>query len=143
MLKKAAKHRALAIILIVIIFVACSVLFYSYLLNRKSNVVFGDVASMSYQDAMRKIRENSKSSVSAIFDNKPVSAVSTGLSPGKATGLNPRFFNIGDTPASIYRDENGDWYVIGKLRVLDYSNGQWQENCIVENQRFIYKQLQK
>ena len=115
-----------------------SALLYAYLVNRVASVEFSRVAGMKYEDALAEIRRHRGSATFATFDKKPVEAIAVGLPPGQGCGMNPRFFNVGDTRAAIYRGKGGEWFVLGKFKVLEYANGQWREIAIIQNQRFTY-----
>ena len=115
-----------------------AILVYAVRINRGENVEFDRIASMSYEDAMAEIRAHSGGTTSAVFDGKPVWGWATGVAPGNGMGMNPRFFNAGDTPGAVYCAEDGKWFLLGKFKVLDYADGQWRELGVVENGRFTY-----
>ncbi len=123
---------------IVAVGVAATVLYVIWS-NRGKDVEFDRIAGMTYEDAMAEIRSRGGVTTSAVFDGKPVGAQATGLGPGEAIGMNPRFSNVGDTLGAIYRAEDGEWFLLGKFKVLDYVDGQWRELGVVENGRFTYQ----
>ncbi|MHB0998067.1 MAG: hypothetical protein ACYC27_02385 [Armatimonadota bacterium] len=132
------KRRVIKILLVGFIFIAV-ILAYNLIVNRKTNIKFSELTNLTYSDAQKEIRENSNSSVIAKFDNRLVEAVATGIAPGKGVGMNPRFVNIGNTPGAVYRGPEGEWYLLGKFKLLDYKQGQWVDKGEVYNERYTYK----
>lgn len=128
------RWTAIAAVAVIVVSLVCV-----WQLNRQTSVEFDRVAAMKYEEALAQIEKQSKTPISGVFDGKRVVAKTIALQPGKGIGINPRFRNIGKTPAAIYRGPDGEWFILGKLEVLDYVNGRWRVNRTVENQKFRYQ----
>lgn len=127
--------------IVVFVAVAVAIVIVAVVLNRQTSVEFDRVAAMKYDDAMAEIHKRSKSYVYVIFDDKRAAAICTGLEPGDGVGMGPRFVNVGTGRAAVYRGPGNEWFVLGRVQVLDYVNGRWKVNCVVENERFEHRRL--
>ena len=98
---------------------------------------FDRLAALPQGEAARELSERG-SGTTAYFDGERADAQGSGIPPGVGVGMEPRFFNIGDGPGALYRGAHGTWYVLGRFRVLEYADGEWQTLSVVENQRYTY-----
>ena len=126
-------------VLVVALVLMVGLIILALVTSQRKNVPFDRLAGMKYEDAIAEIRKNSHGSAgNPVLDGRRSWTYCMSLSPGKGSGENPRFVNIGSSPMTIYTTGGNQFYILGKAQVYDYMGGQWKANCVVENQRFEY-----
>jgi len=127
----------------VVIVAGAAVMLYVRQLDKKANLEFDKLAAMKYEDALAEVRKNTKGA-SGTLNGRPITPYIDNLQPGKGIGFNPRFLNIGKSPAIIFyrkgdRRGDGDYYVLGKVLVREYVGRRWRDVTTAENEYLSYQ----
>lgn len=116
--------RSVIWVLVVIFLIFGAILVYSNILNQRANTF------------MKTVNIPSKNKVASAGHTSKLKRVKMGLKPGESFGNNPRFLNIGKSEAFIMKDEEGIYYIMGKVKINQIINGKTKISCEIENRKY-------